>query len=381
VPDLPGFGAPGPTLADVGESGLLSRLLGGRRVETPGLLLGPGDDAAAWQPPPGMAVVLTQDALVEDVDFRRAWITPHVLGRRSLALSLSDLAAMGATPAWCLVTLCAPADTPLADVEELHNGLQEIAAEAGCPIVGGDISAITGPLVIDVVAGGVVHPDRMLRRDAGRIGDVLVVTGTLGRAAAGLRLLQAGSTPLPGSPIVAAPSSGAPKPVARATSVDAATQEPVQHAPMLVPDAIAATWRSAQLDPTPRLREGRALAAAGVRCAGDISDGLLVDAQRTAEASRCAAELWRDALPVDPELRTVFPDDWTALAIAGGEDFELLAAVPPSQLQSLLDAWPHDLAPLHIIGRLVDGAGITLLDRDGGTPLDLPPVASRHFGS
>jgi thiamine-monophosphate kinase len=343
VRDLPGFGAPGPTLATVGESGLLARLLGGRRVEAPGLLLGPGDDAAAWQPPAGLAVVLTQDALVEDVDFRRAWIAPHLLGRRSLALSLSDLAAMGATPAWCLVTLCAPGDTSLADVEELHGGLQEIAAEAGCPIVGGDLSATNGPMVIDVVAGGTVHPDRMLRRDAGRLGDVLVVTGTLGRAAAGLRVLR-GLQP-PGNP-----------------------------------DVVEA-WLSAQRDPTPRLGEGGAFAAAGVRCAGDVSDGLLIDAGRTAAASGCGAELWRDALPVDPELRTTFPDEWVGLAIGGGEDFELLAAVAPAQLREVLDTWPSDLAPLHVVGRLVDGTGVTLLDREGGDALPLPAVASRHFGS
>jgi thiamine-monophosphate kinase len=345
VRDLPGFGAPGPTLAGVGESGLLARLLGGRSVEAPGLLLGPGDDAAAWQPPPGMALVLTQDALVEDVDFRRAWIAPLLLGRRSLALSLSDLAAMGATPAWCLVTLCAPGDTALADVEQLNDGLQEMAVEWGCPVVGGDVSAITGPIVIDVVAGGTVHPDRMLRRDAGRPGDALVVTGMLGRAAAGLHVLREDSFPAPGNP------------------------------------ELLAAWRSAQLDPTPRLREGAALAAGGVRCAGDISDGLLVDATRTAGSSRCGAELWRDALPVDPELRTVFPDDWVALAIGGGEDFELLAAVPPSRLHGLLDTWPDDLAPLHVVGRLVDGTGVTLLDREGGTQQQLPAIASRHFGS
>jgi thiamine-monophosphate kinase len=340
-----GFGAGGPTLAEVGESGLLARLLGGRRGEDPALLLGPGDDAALWQPPRDRALALTQDALVEGVDFRREWTTPYLLGRRSLALSLSDLAAMGATPAWCLVTLCAPGDTPLADVEALHDGLQAMAAEYRCPIVGGDVSAISGPLVIDVVAGGTVRPSQALRRDAGRPGDLLVVTGTVGRAAAGLRLLR-------GDPAAAAADP-----------------------------AVAAAWRGAQLDPTPRVREGLALAAAGVRCAGDVSDGLLVDARRTAEASRCAAELWRDALPVDAALRDCFPEDWVALAIGGGEDFELLAGVSPSHLDALLRDWPAGLAPLHVAGRLHEGSGVTLRAWEGGDVLPLPPVASRHFGS
>jgi thiamine-monophosphate kinase len=340
-----GFGAPGPTLAEVGESVLLLRLLGGRRNDDPALLIGPGDDAALWQPPQGLALALTQDALVENVDFRRDWTTPYLLGRRSLALSLSDLAAMGATPAWALVTLCAPGDTPLADVEALHDGLQAIAAEYGCPIAGGDVSAIEGPLVIDVVAGGTVQPSQALRRDAGRPGDALVVTGCLGRAAAGLRLVRG----------------------ERAAAAADAT--------------MAAAWRSAQLDPTPRVREGRQLAATGVRCAGDLSDGLLVDARRTASASSCAAELWRDALPVDAALLECFPSDWLALAIGGGEDFELLAAVGQSRLDALLHDWPPGLAPLRVVGRLHDGSGVTLRACEGGDVLPLPPVASRHFGS
>jgi thiamine-monophosphate kinase len=335
-----GFGAEGPVLADVGETGLLSRLLGGRRTTAPGVLLGPGDDAALWQPPSGAALALTQDALVENVDFVREWTTPYYVGRRALALSLSDLAAMGAQPAWCLATFCAPGSTPVADVEALHDGLQSMAAEFECPVVGGDVSAIDGPLVLDVVAGGTVEPSRALRRDAGVPGDLLVVTGVLGRAAAGLRVLR-----------------GLPP-----RGVD--------------PDA-AARWRIAQLDPSPRVAEGLHLAALGVRCAGDVSDGLLVDARRTAEASGCAAELWRDALPIDPELRTCFGEDWLQLAIGGGEDFELLAAAPPS----LLDEWPPDLTPLHVVGRLTSGSGVTLRSDDGGDALPLPQITSRHFGS
>jgi len=306
------------------------------------VLVGPGDDAAVWQPPDGRALVLTQDALVEGVDFHRGWTTPFLLGRRCLAVSLSDLAAMGAAPAWCMVTLCAPGDTAVGDVEELHAGLLAMAAESACPVVGGDVSAIDGPLVLDVVAGGSVDPARVLRRDAGRVGDLLVVTGVLGRAAAGLRLLRAGAD--------ASPAAGA-------------------------------AWRRAQLDPVPRLGEGLALAELGVRCAGDLSDGLLVDARRTADACGCAAELWRDAVPVDAELRTAFTDDWPALALGGGEDFELLAAVGAERLDGLRRDWPAGLARLTVVGRLVEGSGLRLLDRDGGAELALPPVASRHFGS
>ena len=352
------FGAPGPTLAEVGETGLLARLLGDRPTEDAGagagrghagVVLGPGDDAALWRPPRGQVVALTQDALVEGVDFHRDWTTPYLLGRRTLALSLSDLAAMGAAPAFCLVTLCAPGDTPVADVEALHEGLQAMAAEHTCPVVGGDVSAIDGPIVLDVVAGGTVAPDGALRRDAGRPGDALVVTGVLGRAAAGLRLLRDPSA--------------------------------LASLPREVAEAATRVWRSAQLDPAPRVAEGRQLAFDGVRCAGDLSDGLLVDAGRTAAASGCAAELWCDALPVDPPLREAFGDDWLALAAGGGEDFELLAAVPPTMLDTLVLGWPVGLARLSVVGRLVEGSGLRLLDRRGGAEVAPPPVASRHFGS
>ncbi len=372
--DPPGFGAAGPRLSEVGESGLLRRLLGARRgAAAAGVLLGPGDDAALWQPPAGEVLALTQDALVEGVDFRREWMPPYLLGRRCLALSLSDLAAMGATPAWCLVTLCADGSTSLGDVEEVHRGLQDMAAEHGCPVIGGDLSAIEGPLVLDVVAGGTVAPGRALRRDAGRAGDALVVTGVVGRAAAGLWLLLAGGGSGAGAGAGAAAGAGG--------AVRAEGGAALAEAGHAVPAEVAAAWRSAQLDPCPRLAEGRELAARGVRCAGDVSDGLLVDARRTADASGTGAELWRDALPVDAALRQAFGDEWAALALGGGEDFELLAAVPAAEVDALRRDWPSQLAPLSVVGRLVEGSGLRLLDREGGTELALPAVVSRHFAS
>ncbi|MGH7687874.1 MAG: AIR synthase-related protein, partial [Candidatus Dormibacteria bacterium] len=132
-------------------------------------------------------------------------------------------------------------------------------------------------------------------------------------------------------------------------------------------------WVAAWRAPRARLDEGRHLAAVGVRCAGDISDGLVVDAARTAAASGCAAELWLDAIPVEPGVGA-------ELALAGGEDFELLCAVTPAALEGVLASWPGELAPLRHLGRLVEGAGVLLLDTRGGSRLPLPPAASRHWG-
>lgn len=348
------FDAGGPTLAGTGEAEVL-RLLAAIAAAAPGhvLVIGPGDDAAVWKPAEGVEVALTQDALVEDRDFRRPWITPSALGRRAVTVALSDLAAMGATPSWCMATLCAPGAAQLEDVLEIQRGMVEAAAAAGCAVVGGDVSDTPGGLVIDIAAGGTASPGRWMRRSSGLAGDALAVTGCLGAAAAGLELLLSErSIELPGlTDAASAPQSEA-----------------------------ELRWVRAWCGPAARIQEGVRLATGGVRCAGDISDGLLVDAGRTASASGCRAEIWRDRIPAAQGLREAFPDRWLQLALAGGEDFELLVAAPPDLLGELATSWPPDLAPLHIVGRLTEGSGVALLDHEDGAPVDLPRVRSRHWG-
>lgn len=338
------FGAPGPTAGEVGESALVETIVALATQAAAGAtdtVSVPGDDAARWTPPAGTEVAVSVDAAVEEVDFRRSWITPYQLGRRALAAALGDLAATGAVPAWCLVTVCAPGHTVAADLWAICLGVVEAGAAVGCHLAGGDVGATSGPLVLDLVVGGWVEAGRALRRDAGSVGDLLYVTGTLGRAAAGLRLLEG-------------------------TELEA-------------PEAQRRTWIAAQVEPPVRLAEGRRLLHAGVRCAGDLSDGLLVDATRTAAASGCAAELWCDHLPVDPELRTALKDDWLQAAVGGGEDFELLCAMSTTLAAQVLSQWPAELAPLSLVGRLVAGRGARLLDTDGGVEVGSVPVHSRHF--
>ena len=205
-----------------------------------------------------------------------------------MTVALSDLAGMGATPVWCSATLCAPPSTSFEDVLEIQRGLCAAATAAGCAVAGGDVSDIDGPLVIDVVVGGTLVPGAALRRDAGHPGDVVVVTGTLGRAAAGLRLLLDGG--------------------------ELSDQEQA--------------WVDAQLSPAARIAEGLALTSSGVRCGGDISDGLLVELERITDMSGCGAEIWLDRLPVEPALISDFGSAWPDLAVGGGEDFELVATLP-----------------------------------------------------
>lgn len=330
----------GPTLGEVGEGAILEALLRrSRQPAQPQVIVANGDDAAVLAPPAGRALVLTQDALVEGVDFLKPWITPYQLGHRALAVSLSDLAAMGSAPSFCLLTICARASVPALDVLAVEAGLHDAAAAVGCTLAGGDVSAIDGPLVLDVVAGGYVDGDRILRRGAGQPGDLLVVTGALGRAAAGLAVLQG-----------ELPSAGAHP-----------------------------AWVDSHLRPRPRLAEGMALAALGVRCAGDVSDGLWVDAARTARASNCGAELWWESMPVDQVLRDLPDEQARGLALAGGEDFELLAAAPPALIEALLLDWPAELAPLSVVGRLVGERGVRLRTARDGELLPDPVPRSRHF--
>jgi thiamine-monophosphate kinase len=334
------FDMGGPTLADLGEGEVLRALAEIARATSPTLALASGDDAALWAPDSGRHVAISQDALVEGIDFRRSWISPRQLGMRALAVALSDLAGMGARPAWCAATLCAPASTSAEDVMEIQRGLCAAASSAGCVVAGGDVSAIDGPLVIDISVGGTVLPGEALRRDHGHPGDVILVTGRLGRAAAGLRLLLDGGA-------------------------DLSDQE--------------RSWVGAQLAPSARIAEGVQLVAAGVRCGGDISDGLIIELERITEMSGCGAEIWLDRVPVDPALVTDFGAAWPELALGGGEDFELVVAVPAANVQALLDSWPPALEALTVAGRLRDGSGVVLLDREAGAPLPTPHTSSRHF--
>jgi thiamine monophosphate kinase len=407
---VPGFDASGPTLQEVGEAELLRRLtaIARRHGDDPRLVVASGDDAAVWRPPGGAGIVLSQDAIVEGEDFLRDWIDPRAVGRRALAAALSDLAAMGARPALCMVTICAPGTSRVDDLLAIQEGICAAASEAACQVAGGDVSAIAGPLVIDVAVVGTVDPGRALRRDRGRPGDVLVVTGCLGGAAAGLRLLLAGRR----GPVRQEGHGHGAKGHSHGSEghghgADGHGHEAERHGhgaeghghrgaavperghgrqghghPTAELDAAAEAeerWLGRQLRPRARLGEGQALVRLGVSCAGDLSDGLIVDVGRIIEASGCAAEIWLDSVPADPSIRSLLGEAWVDAALGGGEDFELVAAVPAERLNGLLTRWPAGLEPLHAVGRLTSGSGLRLLDRRDGAEVQLPPIASRHF--
>lgn len=345
---------PETPIGEIGERALIrhlrSRIPGG-----PGIVVGVGDDSAVLET--GALTLVTTDSLVESVHFLREWTPPRLVGRKVLTVNLSDIAAMAGAPRHATVSLCLPADTPLSFVDGLYDGLLERAAETGVSIVGGNLSATNGPIVIDVTLLG--HGDRILRRAGAVPGDLAVVTGTLGAAAQGLRLLRRGARlnadgGLDSTGVWTESSAGA-----------------VLHC------------LRAQLDPNPPLAFARTLSEHDVAHAGiDISDGLSGDLLAICDESEVAA--WVDAakVPVDPHAagleRARGAGDALGLALHGGEDYQMLLAVPPERLDALRDlAVIWDL-PLAVVGEFTPGPPSVSL-KSGETLSPLAPESHEHF--
>jgi thiamine-monophosphate kinase len=322
----------------VSESALIERIAR-TSARRPGTLIGIGDDAAVIET--GGPVVVSHDMLVEDVHFRRATTGPRDLGAKALAVNLSDLAAMGAVPVAAVVGLGLPPGYAAGgDADALQEGIEETAAAHGLTVAGGDVSAAPVLVVGVTVIGRPVAGVAPVTRAGGRAGDLLVVTGALGASAAGLELLERPDL-LPGLP-------------AR--------------------DALVAAHRR----PEPRLAAGRALAAGGARAMMDVSDGLVIDAGRLAVASGLRATLSLDAVPVADGVAAVAAPrgvDAAALAATGGEDFELLAALPPGRLAEVRRRC--DL-PLTVVGELSEGEPGAELRDGAGARVDLERTGWEH---
>ncbi len=321
--DRPAHGA----IADLGERALIQRIQDRAGAPPAWIDIGIGDDAAVFTPARNQRVVLTTDSQVEDVHFRRTWDL-RAVGYKALAVNLSDLAAMGATPRASLLSLVLPVDVPVSTVDAVVDGFLELAA-ARAPLVGGNIARSPGPLVIDVTAIGDIHPRRIMRRSGGRPGDLLYVSGALGAARAGLEMRE------------------------RGTAVAD-----------LSPDERACLDRFDR--PVERSRLGRLAALSrSVTACMDLSDGLADAVRQIATASGTGAAVSGDAIPIAPGAaawqQRVGGDPLLA-AIAGGEDYELLFAVAPRRRRAFLGAC-HRVAdvPVTAIGELTKGGRFELI--------------------
>ncbi|MEW6269329.1 MAG: thiamine-phosphate kinase [Thermodesulfobacteriota bacterium] len=331
------------TLREVGEHPFLrelcerlrARAAGRRRGGAPPPLVGPGDDCAVL-PRLDVPLAVTTDVLVDGVHFRSAWLRPAEIGRRAIAVNLSDLAAMGATPAYTLVSVTAPPELLARDLDALLDAGAAASEEAGALLVGGNLSSASA-LAVTVTALGTVEGPCLTRAGA-RPGDHLVVTGTLGGAAAAVAAWSAGREPEP---------------------------------------AIRARFAA----PEPRVAAGRVLAGAGAHAAIDVSDGLLADLGHLCTASGVGAVVERAALPRLPEVaaRDARGEE---LAATGGEDYELLFACPDATVRRLDELAAAAGVALTVIGRFTEAAdGIVLRDADGRTRRpDGIAAGFDHFG-
>ena len=294
------------------------------------LLISIGDDAAAWDAPAGVGV-LTTDTMVEGVHFDLAHIAWDELGWKSMAVNLSDLAAMGCTPTYSVVTLGLRGDLPVEGLVESYRGMVEACRSFGGAIAGGD--TVRSPVFfITVAMAGRYHAHKeattsrqsLLTRDSAAPGDSIAVTGPLGCSAGGLRMFR------------------------ERTALD---QDAADH------------LRAAHNRPAPRVAAGSRLAEEGVAAAIDISDGLVADLEKLCAASGVGAIVNAENLPVDDVLKGAFPQDWLDLALSGGEDYELLFCAPEElvgRVAPLLDV------PVAVIGEIVEGpAEVTVLDGQG----------------
>ena len=302
------------------------------------LIIGIGDDAAVWHDDASIKLA-TVDSLIQDVHFSLSTISWKELGWKALAVNLSDIAAMGGMPKYALVSLALPGDTEVEDVTALYQGMMELARQFQVAIVGGD--TCKAPVVsITVTVLGSSQGQNILRRATARPGDNIAVTGYLGSAAAGMEMLT----------------------------------NKLQFEP-----EVTTYLRDAFLRPRPRIAEGQLLVKQGVVTAIDISDGLLSDLRQICKASQVSARVEVDRLPVQSAVRDNFGERALELALAGGEDYELLFTASAEVINRVKREAP---CPVTIIGEITeDKAGELSLMDTNGNPVNLRDTGWEHFKS
>lgn len=331
----------GETLSDIGEGGLIE-LLRSRIAAGEGVRIGPGDDTALVET--ASLTLATADAMIEGIHFEIGLSSAAEVGYKALATNVSDIAAMGGVPRYALVSLGAPASTPVVTLEALYDGLGECARVFGVSIIGGDTVG-SERLIVSVAVLGDAGPSGVVSRGGARAGDVVCVTGSVGGAAAGLWLL-------------------------RAAHEDDRAVALLDRFPALV---------AAHRRPTPRVREGLAAAAAGATAMIDVSDGLAADVVHMCDAAGLGVEIRAASVPMADGITDVAAwagADRNRLALGGGDDYELAIAIPAAQVHALADA----LAPTSVtpIGELV-GDDRVLIEPDGARS-PLAGLGWDHFG-
>jgi thiamine-monophosphate kinase len=332
-------------ISELGEFGLIDLLrelvdnAGDKNsLARPAMILGIGDDAAAWKGDLSVQLA-TSDTLVQDIHFNLDFISWEDLGWKAMAANLSDIAAMGGLPRYALVSLSLPGSTETDSVTDLYRGMIELANKHDTVIVGGNISAAPQVVInITVLGHTQSEENHVLKRSSARIGDKIAVTGHLGTSAAGLKILKEN------------------------IRLDSESEELI---------------KQAFLRPNPRIQEGQLLIEKGVRSAIDISDGLVADLGHICKASNVNAYIDSTRIPIHPAVTSRFREEALGLALSGGEDYELLFTAPLEVINSVKDA---ESCPVTVIGEIIgDNTGDVLVLDDNGRRISLESCGWNHF--
>ncbi|MGV1099590.1 thiamine-phosphate kinase [Thiovibrio sp. JS02] len=324
-----------------GEREIIARIREKAANRPEGLLTGIGDDCAVFRTGTGLVNLVTTDTMVEGVHFDRAWHPAHALGRKAAAVNISDIAAMGGTPRYALLSLGLTADTPASWLSEFMAGFLAVLAECGVTLIGGDTVQTGHEIMLSVTILGEGMETRLLTRAGARVGDQVMVSGWLGEAAAGLAICRL------------------------ARQEEARWQQLVK----------------AHLTPVPQVGLGQALAESGlVHAMMDLSDGLATDLAHICAESKVGAVVTAEAVPLSPQLAAAASFcghpalDW---ALSGGEDYQLLFTAAAEAVGALKGLAAAAGGIVQAVGRIVEGGGVFL--EQGGELREISYAGYEHF--
>jgi thiamine-monophosphate kinase len=314
-------------LREIGEFGLINRIRKWMPASDSAVIQGIGDDVAVIERK-GKSLLFTTDLLIEGIHFDRSWIDPYRLGKKALTVNLSDIAAMGGIPKYFLISIGLPKDLSLSFISLFYRGLKEVAKKFRVDLIGGDTS-LSQKIIINICLLGEGKKKSLLFRRGAKVGDDLLVSGTLGDAALGLKILQKKG-------VIEGPTSLIGK----------------------------------QLFPCPRIQLGQGIAKHHYATAMiDVSDGLLIDTTHLLEESRVGARIWEEQVPLSKSYRKwihSYSKDPYQMALCGGEDYELLFTAPP-KMREKISSLAHSLnVPITRIGEiLAPKEGFYVTKKDG----------------
>lgn len=290
------------------------------------IIKGIGDDAAYWKSG-DFGYCVTSDTLVENVHFKLMYFSADKLGEKAVAVNLSDIAAMGANPMGMLINLGLPSNITEKWINDFYEGITKLALKYNCPVIGGDIvkSEILNITVtcIGNKKSNIKNKNIFLNRESVNPGDLVYVSGYLGNSKAGLQILNLLKTDLNDNEIY---------------------------------------LKNSHLNPVPRIELGIDLNEIGITSCIDISDGLLLDSSRLADASEVSININSAMLPISDQLKVIFPQEYKNFALGGGEDYELLFTASPNNKKNIKKIAEKNELNLSIIGEVKNGNGEIMLD-------------------